>query len=70
MRSCSNCRFGVECGPNLQDLTAPRAVDCRRYPPEVVPINSPHGSAAILLPRNVPATHWCGEYLTRQRLDS
>lgn len=60
--TCATCRFGILAGPNLQDLAAPRAVDCRRMPPEVVLIDTPTGPASMLVPRNVPPDHWCGEF--------
>lgn len=63
MSTCSTCRFGIESGPNMQDLTAPRAVECRRYPPMMALVQTGGGGmGTVSLACTVPPDYVCGEY--------
>lgn len=60
--TCANCIYGKEAELTPQSLGQPRAVVCRRFPPQMI-LTPYQGGAALMghFPSMAP-DGWCGEH--------
>jgi hypothetical protein len=65
MSSCQLCRYAKE-GDVTPDLKRP--LFCKRNPPLVLPVPTPHGVQVLTLDPQVDPGNWCGEYKGRDQV--
>ena len=64
-RQCRNCEYAVTGAIDPNNVSAERAVYCRRNPPQLAPLSQRGNVVGItsMFPA-IAAESWCGEYVS------
>lgn len=60
--ACESCAYVTEAPIDPQNIGAPRALQCRRFPPTSHPVNVGGQIAMAVAHPQVPPGGYCGEY--------
>ena len=64
--ACPTCRFGRQAPIDPGNIGAPRLVECRRYPQQIVMVPTQAGIVPGAVSPSCRPDFWCGEYKPKQ----